>query len=414
MGTRSLNPNVPKILQNIAGNSLLSWHKHLLINNGISGATVVAAHLSEAVDAACIELTDEEFTFGIAIEDSPSGTFPAVLHASKLLESERYLVLLGDILMSFDILRFLQAWESSKLGVAVIVHPNLHPNDSDATYVDSLGTTIVSTKIERNPNTRNISSAGVFGVTDLALRKYSGILDLGSDLLKAACEQKDLFIWNSSHYLKDTGTPVRLFASETDIKHGAFQRRGKTLPRPAIFLDRDGVINPNYGDVPPIESYELMPGIGESISTANKLGIPIFIVTNQPGLAKGFFTESEHEQIIVKMENLLLKCEAYVDEYVFCPHHPEKGYENEVVRLKVKCECRKPNGMMVKEISNRHLIDIESSVMVGDMKSDRDFADNLGMKFVHVSLDCEFESNQDHFCFASSGDAVNFGIDLIK
>jgi mannose-1-phosphate guanylyltransferase/phosphomannomutase len=409
-GTRSLNPNQPKVSQIVGNQSLLDWHSDLFRINKVENVSIVGGHLSEKV-LELLETSKHSFTgYTLITEDNPQGTVAAVKHAHEILNKDRYIVLLADILMSFDMEQFASNWTNSKKNVGVIVHPSLHPKDSDATYVDSLGQINVVKKSQRSPLTRNISSAGVFALTSDSISLYGELSDIGSDILSEAAKNDDLFVWSSSHYLKDTGTPERLNQAEIDFGNGAITRRGSMERRSAIFLDRDGVINPNYGDKPDLESFQVNEGVASAISRANQIGIPVFIVTNQPGLAKGFFSFSDHEKVINKLENELLHENAYVDEYVFCPHHPETGFTGEIKSLKISCTCRKPSIGMMSDISERHGIDLSQSIMVGDMFSDYSASISAEMEFVHVATKCSFDVHIAHSCFPTPAAAIDFAI----
>jgi histidinol-phosphate phosphatase family protein len=130
----------------------------------------------------------------------------------------------------------------------------------------------------------------------------------------------------------------------------------------------------------------------------------VFVVTNQPGIAKGFLTEAEHEAIRARMDRLLGAEGAFVDDYAFCPHHPEAGFEGEVPELKFACECRKPAPGMATRLSQRHLIDLGNSAMVGDTAFDQGFALNTGMSFFHVADSCSLEG--EHECHVGASEAI--------
>lgn len=94
------------------------------------------------------------------------------------------------------------------------------------------------------------------------------------------------------------------------------------------------------------------------------------VVTNQPVIARGEVTFAELNEIHNKMETLLGKDGAYLDAIYYCPHHPDKGFPNEVPELKIKCHCRKPDIGMLEEAQKRFNIDLENSWMIGDSNLD--------------------------------------------
>lgn len=399
-GTRSANPNLAKVIQEICGKSLISYHLDLLDKSPITKVFVVGGHLSDQVEKELTTIShDLELTF--IKEREQAGTLSALATAAEYSNEDDFLVILGDILCSFDIELFLKEWKSSQKDVAVVVHPSTHPEDSDKAYIDATGKSVVTPKGESLTASPNSSSAGIFGLNRHSLERYHSAKDIGSDVLTLAANDDSLFIWNDSHYFKDTGTSTRLDNARADVQNGVFSTRGNLQKRRGVFLDRDGVINPTKPEFYEASQYHLLPGVAESILEFNKLGVPVFILTNQPGIAKGFMTPESHQEIIAKLDSLLAASGAFCDEYLFCPHHPEKGFESEIVALKIHCLCRKPLTGMAIDIERRHGVDLATSIMVGDTWRDFDMAKNANMHFVHVSNgNCELE--EPHECFLNS------------
>jgi D-glycero-D-manno-heptose 1,7-bisphosphate phosphatase len=256
-----------------------------------------------------------------------------------------------------------------------------------------------------------MSSAGLFAITRAGLDAYKDRRDVGSDVLPAAAANGDLFAFVSSHYFKDTGTPARLAAARGDVDSGAFDRRGDLSERPALFLDRDGVINPTEPEFYAPDEYVLLPGVAEAIGSANRAGIPVIVVTNQPALAKGLMTFDDHQRIRARMDRLLGAHGAFVDDYLFCPHHPDAGWVGEVSELKVPCECRKPDIDLARQAARRHRIDLSRSAMVGDTDRDRGFARGADLHFIHVSAPHEGHEGED--CLPEAADAIRRGIEVV-
>ena len=388
-GTRSVDPNTAKIAQKIGGRTLLEWHLELLSESSVHEAVLVTAHLAEQVQALadCTQVPNVQLR--VVQESDPRGTFPALRVAVQESDADRFLVILGDIWTSFPIDGFLAAWEASTLPVAAIIHPSLHPQDSDAVVPQPDGTVRVVPKKERNESTRNMSATGVFAFTREYVENTTGFTDIGSHVLQAAAESNQLFTYVSSHYFKDTGTPDRLQGARDDWASGTFARRGKTAARPALLLDRDGVLNPALPEVYRPDHLSLIDGVAQEIAQANSQGIPVLVATNQPGLAKGFMTFNDHAAIRARLDALLMEHGAFIDDYTFCPHHPESGFAGEVPALKVRCSCRKPEPGLLKDLLERHRLEHHRSVMVGDSDRDEHAAAAADVSFLRVSSEHE-------------------------
>lgn len=152
----------------------------------------------------------------------------------------------------------------------------------------------------------------------------------------------------------------------------------------AVFLDRDGVVNKHIDDLRRVEDVYLIDGSAQAIRLLNEKGIKCIIVTNQPGVAKGLFTLETLTKIHNRLRELLAAEGAHIDHIFFCPHHPEKGYKNEVAELKVDCLCRKPKPGMLIEAADKYRLDLSRCVLVGDTMSDIKAGLEAGCKTILV------------------------------
>lgn len=129
----------------------------------------------------------------------------------------------------------------------------------------------------------------------------------------------------------------------------------------AVFLDRDGTINAEKEYLYQIADFEFVPGAVEAVRLLNQAGFIVIVVTNQSGVARGYYTEEDvenlHRHVAVELE----KSGARIDAWLYCPHHPDgRG------SYALPCNCRKPLPGMLKEAARRFDIDLETSVMIGD------------------------------------------------
>ncbi|MBC8317499.1 MAG: D-glycero-beta-D-manno-heptose 1,7-bisphosphate 7-phosphatase [Desulfobulbaceae bacterium] len=138
------------------------------------------------------------------------------------------------------------------------------------------------------------------------------------------------------------------------------------MMKPAVFLDRDGTINEQMGYINHLSRFHMLPGAAAAISRLNAANIPVVVVTNQSGLARGYFPEELLAEVHLKMEKELAQKGAHVDGIYICPHHPEAKEE----RFRVNCDCRKPkNGLFLQAVEDLQ-IDLARSYVVGDRWSD--------------------------------------------
>lgn len=141
----------------------------------------------------------------------------------------------------------------------------------------------------------------------------------------------------------------------------------------AVFLDRDGTINEDTGYLHKPEELVIITGAAEAIRRLNSAGIKIVIVSNQSGVGRGYFTDSDVEAVNDKLVDIIGADGAKVDAVYYCNHHPDED-----------CGCRKPSLGMLKKASDEHGIDLKLSYVVGDKGSDIELARNAGAKSVLV------------------------------
>ncbi len=144
--------------------------------------------------------------------------------------------------------------------------------------------------------------------------------------------------------------------------------------RPALFLDRDGVINVDPVEfVTKPEELHLLPCSAEAIARFNALGVPVIVCSNQSGVAKGLYTLEVLEQISERLQQMLGRYGAHVDAFYYCPHDDADG-----------CDCRKPKPGLLLRAAREHAIALEKSVFVGDSWRDIIAGRTAGVKTVLV------------------------------
>jgi histidinol-phosphate phosphatase family protein len=148
----------------------------------------------------------------------------------------------------------------------------------------------------------------------------------------------------------------------------------------AVFLDRDGTIVRQVELLHRIDELKILPGSSKAIRLLNERGIPVFVVTNQPVVARGILNEEQVRLINDEMKRRLAKKGAHIDAVYFCPHHPDATLE----QYRVKCACRKPEPGMILEAAQEHEIDLRQSIMIGDTTQDVEAGRRAGVRTVLV------------------------------
>jgi len=136
--------------------------------------------------------------------------------------------------------------------------------------------------------------------------------------------------------------------------------------RPAVFLDRDGTINEQMGYINHLSRFRLLPRAGAAIRLLNEQNIPVVVVSNQSGVARGYFPISLLEEVHDKMRQMLARQGAHVDGIYVCPHHPQA----ELSKYATKCDCRKPKPGLLIRAARELGLDLVHSYVVGDRWAD--------------------------------------------
>ncbi len=152
------------------------------------------------------------------------------------------------------------------------------------------------------------------------------------------------------------------------------------MSQPAVFLDRDGTINEQMGYVNHPSRFVLLPGAALGIRRLNESGFLAIVVSNQSGVARGYFSIDLVHEVHELMQKELASRGAFLDGVFFCPHYPG----GEVAEYAVECGCRKPKPGMIIEAESRFHIDMSRSYVVGDRFSDLELAASRGLTGVLV------------------------------
>lgn len=147
--------------------------------------------------------------------------------------------------------------------------------------------------------------------------------------------------------------------------HSALSHSSSRL-RPTVFLDRDGTINAEVHFLSQPEQLQLLPTVSETIAMLNSQKIAVVVVTNQAGIARGYFPEHRLLEIHNHLKRMLGEHHAHVDGIYYCPHHPTAG----LGAYRVVCTCRKPMPGMLTRAAAELGLDLPRSLMIGDRESD--------------------------------------------
>ncbi len=366
-----LHSDRPKPMIEICGRPVLEYQIENLRKFGIAEIIIVVHYMKEKI----MRYFGDGSHLGVEIsyyeEDTPLGTAGALYKIKDSL-SEDFLLINGDLIFSVNFKKMIDFHREKNALATLFVHPNSHPYDSEIVECNNDNVITDWFKNDGVGNFKNCVNAGIHIISKEALggtHPY-GMLNLRADVLLTLIPTGRVFAYRSAEYVKDMGTSDRLRHVTNDMENGVVFARRADKKQKAIFLDRDGTINKYKGYVTSPKQIELIHGSAEAIKKINRSGYLAIIVTNQPQIAMGRVTYAVLDEIHAKLDTLLGEDGAYIDALYFCPHHPDSGFAGEVPELKIKCDCRKPSGGMIRQAAKDFNIDLSRSFMVGDTERD--------------------------------------------
>lgn len=416
-GTRlqSVAKDIPKPMFPILDKPILEYQIESLKKSGITDVTIIVGYLGDAIQEYFGDGKNRGVSIDYIIEKEPLGTAGALFYLKEKMQDD-FVLIFGDLMLDVDLNRFMAFHQERNAIISLYVHANSHPYDSDVIVVDGNSCVIkVEPKnLKRDFYYHNMVNAGLYCMSPQLLEIITAPkkIDLDKNLIAEQIDLGTVYAYRSTEYVKDVGTPDRLISVSMDVSAGVVASRSLKNKQRAIFLDRDGTINALKGFLNKTEDFEILPGVAEAVRKINSSPYLTIVVTNQPVIARGECSFEELEDIHKKMETDLGNQGAYIDDVFFCPHHPHKGYDGEILELKYDCECRKPKIGMLKQASEKYNIDLSQSWFVGDTSIDIQTGANAGMRTILVKtgeagLDGKYKIEPYHVA-DSLLDAINY------
>jgi mannose-1-phosphate guanylyltransferase/phosphomannomutase len=382
----------PKSLMEIQGLSVLEWQIKFFYQRGVTNFFFLLGHFAKEIEIK-LKLLERIYpiVIDIEVENQPRGTAGALLSSLSQLKDYFFLIH-GDILVNTELRKLENAIVSENFDFALTYHPTNHPDDSDLLIVDNHSKV---SKIITKPHSlfrgRALGNAGLYAAKKESLLELSENYlvnpikqDLDRELIPHLLEiGKTIAAVRNVGLVKDVGTPERFAKVENEFS----RLQQISFRRPAVFLDRDGTINKLKGFIKTPDQIELMENVGDVISTLNKIGFWIIVITNQPVISRGEVTMQGLEEIHGHIERLLMFYGAIIDDFFYCPHHPDSGFKDELKELKILCDCRKPEDGLIKQALSIYPINLEESWVVGDSWRDIELANRVGLKSIFLGED---------------------------
>ena len=169
----------------------------------------------------------------------------------------------------------------------------------------------------------------------------------------------------------------------------------------AVFLDRDGVINQDLGYVGKWADFQFCSGALDALKVLSDTKVHIIIVTNQSGIARGYYTEEEYNALTKKMLFVMENYGVNISSVYHCPHH----VEGNIAKYAVTCGCRKPRPGMILKGLETFSIKAKNAIMIGDKDSDRLASEAASLEFFYINSE---NKNESFNCFSSLKECIGY------
>ena len=359
-GTRlgALTVQTPKPLLKVGRQPFLSYVIESLLRQGFDDILLLAGYQADAVAQFASEFPLSGLALRCVVEEMPLGTGGALRHARELLD-DHFILLNGDTLFDINL---------NDLALPVIgegfvrVALRRVPDTSRYGRIVLAGEKITAMQ-EKGFSGEGLINGGVYLLAKGCLDFLpEGRSSLEQDLFPRLIEDQRIGGREYTGFFLDIGIPVDFEAAQASVPNSRL--------RPAAFLDRDGVLNEDTHYVFRPEQVRWIEGAKAAVKQLNDAGYYVFVVTNQAGIARGYYDGSQVNALHDWMQQELRMVGAHVDAFYYCPHHPDFG---------PTCSCRKPEPGMILRALEEWPVNIKQSVLIGDKESDIESANRVGI-----------------------------------
>lgn len=286
-------------------------------------------------------------------EKKPLGTAGSLFFLKNILKND-FLLVNGDTFFNFDLNKLIK-----KINNNHIVHIALTKNTNYLTNKKLANLCLDKKKNIIFSKRSKLMNGGAIYIKKKFLKMINNnYSSLENDFLPKLIVKKLVGGSIYNNFFIDIGIPKNFYFAKRNLR--------KILYKKAIFLDRDGVINHDYGHVYKFQNFKFRSGVIKALKFLKKKDIYIFIITNQAGIAKGKYTLKQYIDLNYKLKDYLSKKNIFFDAVEFCPHHEDA----KIKKYKKKCKFRKPENLMIERLFSRWFIKKKSSFMIGDKKTD--------------------------------------------
>ncbi|WP_419730035.1 HAD-IIIA family hydrolase [Lichenicola sp.] len=363
LGTRlgALTQALPKPLMPCGDRPFLAWLMREMQRFGFDDFVLLAGHMSDEIENAVEQIRarlPKPARITVSVEPFRAGTGGALHHARALLD-ERFVLCNGDSIFACNLARFLaHATRDASFPNWILLRAVDDLDRYGAVSLDEGSDRVTSFQARSDAGSAGLINSGIYLLDHSVFDHVSESCSLEQDVLPRLAGGGELGGLVLDGYFRDIGLPGDLAAAGEELP--------RQLVRPAVFLDRDGVINVDHGWVGTRDRFEWADGVFPALQRLTDRGYHVFIVTNQSGVARGHYSEDDLDSLMRWAIGTIRANGATIDDWRYCPTHPSAPLE----RYRSESPRRKPGTGMIDELVAAWEIDRTQSFLFGDQPSD--------------------------------------------
>tara|TARA_B100000965_G_scaffold404712_1_gene436324 strand:+ start:951 stop:2189 length:1239 start_codon:yes stop_codon:yes gene_type:complete len=377
---KELTKNIPKPLLLIDKKPFIFYQIQYLYKMGIRNFLFLAGYKHESFNIYIKEFREyfPNAKFNISIEDEPLGTAGAIKNSKDYLE-DNFIVSNGDTFCNFSLIKFIDL-EINKI---LLLDYEDDVSRFGKVKIDTNTKKIISFHEKNDQVKSNLINSGIYFLQKDFILKYipEGIdCSLETEVFPKLCEEGHIRYQIQKTKFIDIGIPEDLEKFKRNLKE-FIKTRG-------IILDRDGVINVDKGYTYKIEDLKFIDGIFELMNYFKSNEYPLFIATNQSGIARGLYSEKDFLNFMNEIKRVLRERDIDILDIEYCPYHPEAVLK----KYRSNSELRKPRPGMLNNLVDKWNLDKNQTIYIGDKKIDLEAAKNAGINSFTFNKKNIFES----------------------
>ena len=371
-GTRlkHVSKNIPKPLINLDGIPFLKYQINYLSQFPFKELILLCGYKKKKFENFVKNINQNKIPIKIIYEDKILGTGGAIINARKYLD-DIFFLCNGDTFFEINLINFFNKFIKQK-GDGIVALKKSYKNNR---YGEVKVNRNKITSFSNYPVKKNkLYNCGYYFFKKKIFLGKKIKRSLENEILPVVCKKHKIYYEVFKDELIDIGIPKDL-----NYAKKYFNKYNK---RKFIILDRDGVINKERNYVHKWKDFKLIPGILKLLKYLNKKKIPIFVVSNQAGVGKGYYKISDVDELHNKFTKFLISKKIYINKFYYCCHH-----KNAIInKYKKDCLFRKPNNSFFKLISDSWNLKSNNALLLEDNLKNKGFASRSKIKFILFDL----------------------------